>query len=42
MKTFVVSFEEGEEGAVARFFADFYGKGLRPRNLDPESETEEG
>ena len=30
MKTFVVSFEEGEEGAVARFFADFYGKRAAP------------
>ena len=30
MEAFMASFEEGEEGAVARFFADFYGKGLRP------------
>ena len=42
METFIASFDEGEEGVVARFFADFYGKGLPPRNLDRESETEEG
>ena len=26
METFIASFEDGEEGAVARFFEDFHGK----------------
>ena len=42
METFIASFDEGEEGAVARFFANFYGKGLSPGSRDRESETEEG
>ena len=30
METFIASFDEGEEGVVARFFADFYGKKTAP------------
>ncbi len=41
MEAFIKSFDEGEEGAVARFFADFYGKRQPARNFDSGSKTEE-